>query len=238
LAQRQAKRKIPELTAAVEAHRMSDHHRRMIRGSLRHLAFLEQELFPLYEDILRQSEVSGLQNALRLLETLPGVQQDAAVSILAEVGPEMSPFPSAAHRSSWAGLCPDNRRSAGKDKGGRTTRGNRGLRVTLTQCAWAATSKKDCSLKGKFWRWAVEGRKRALVAVAHALLVLIYQVLARGEPCQERGMPAVEERQRKHLIRPHVHCLGRLGINVSFSSQRATPNPSKTTTRCRPGPAL
>ena len=238
LAQRQAKRKIPELTAAIEAHRMSDHHRRMIRGSLRHLAFLEQELFHLDEDILRHIEASGLQNALQLLKTLPGVQQDSAVSILAEVGPDRSPFPSAAHLSSWAGLCPGNRRSAGKDKGGRTTRGNRWLRAALTQCAWAAASKKGCSLKNKFWRWAAEGRKRALVAVAHALLVLVYQVLARGEPYQERGMPAVEERQRKRLIRHHVRGLGRLGINVGFSSQRATPNSSKTTSCCCPRPSL
>ena len=229
LAQRQAKRKIPELTAAVEAHRMSEHHRRMIRGSLRHLAFLEQELFHLDEEILHHIEAAGLQDALQLLETLPGVQQDSAVSILAEVGPDMSPFPSAAHLSSWAGLCPGNRRSAGKDKGGRTTRGNRWLRSTLTQCAWAAASKKDCSLKGKFWRLAAEGKKRALVAVAHALLVLVYQVLAHGKPYQERAMPMVEERQRKRLIRHHVRCLGRLGINVGFSPQRVATNSANTT---------
>ena len=156
----------------------------MIRSSLRRLAFLEQELFHLDEEILGHIEAAGLQNALQLLETLPGVPQDSAVSILAEVGPDMSPFPSAAHLSSWAGLCPGNRRSAGKNKGGRTTRGNRWLRATLTQCAWAAASKKDCSLKGKFWRLAAEGKKRAIVAVAHSLLVLVYQVLASGEPYQ------------------------------------------------------
>jgi transposase len=221
LAQRQAKRKIPELTATVEGHRMSDHHRWMIRSSLKHLAFLEQALFELDEQILGHIQTTGMQAALQLLESLPGVQQDPAVSILAEVGPDMSPFPSSAHLSSWAGLCPGNRRSAGKDKGGRTNGGNRWLRATLTQCAWAAAAKKDCYLKGKFWRLAAEGKKRAIVAVAHTLLVLVYEVLGQTKPYQERQTPAVEERHRKRLIRHHVRSLGRLGINVGFSSQRA-----------------
>ena len=219
LAQRQAKRKIPELTAGVEGHRMSDHHRWMIRSSLKHLAFLEQALFELDEQILQHIQTTGMQPALQLLESLPGVQQDSAVSILAEVGPDMSPFPSSAHLSSWAGLCPGNRRSAGKDKGGRTTRGNLWLRATLTQCAWAAAAKKDCYLKGKFWRLAAEGKKRAIVAVAHTLLVLVYEVLSQTKPYQERQTPALDERHRKRLIRHHVRSLGRLGINVGFSSQ-------------------
>jgi Transposase IS116/IS110/IS902 family len=71
-------------------------------------------------------------------------------------------FPSAGHLSSWAGLCPGNRRSAGKDKGGTITRGNRWLRTTLTQCAWAASAKKTCYLRGKFWRLVAEGKKRAI----------------------------------------------------------------------------
>ena len=220
LAQRQAKRRIPELTAALEGHRMSDHHRRMIQSSLKHLVFLEQELFDLDEQILQHVALTGLQPAVQLLQTLPGVQQASAVSIVAEIGPDMSPFPSAAHLSSWAGLCPGNRRSAGKDKGGRTTRGNRWLRATLTQCAWAASAKQDCHLKGKFWRLASEGKKRAVIAVAHALLVIAYQVLKQGRPYQENGKPDIEERQKRRLIRHHVRCLGRLGVNVGFSSQR------------------
>jgi transposase len=236
LAQRQAKRKIPELTAALEGHRMSDHHRRMIRHSLKHLAFLEQELFALDEEIWQQIETSGLQSALALLKTVPGVQQDSAVQILAEIGPDMRPFPSAAHLSSWAGLCPGNRRSAGKNKGGRTTRGNRWLRATLTQCAWAAAAKKDCPLRTKFWRLAAEGKKRALVAVAHSLLVLCYQVLVQGQPYRSPGTPAVEERQKQRLIRHHVRCLGRLGINVGFSVKQGVLDSSNTPTGL-PSPA-
>jgi transposase len=224
LAQRQARRRIPELTAALEGHRMSEHHRRMIRYSLKHLVFLEQELFELDEQILNHIASTGLKPAVQLLQSLPGVQEQSAVSIVAETGADMRPFPSAAHLSSWAGLCPGNRRSAGKDKGGRTTRGNRWLRATLTQCAWAASAKKDCHLKGKFWRLASEGKKRAVVAVAHALLVLVYQVLTNGKPYQEQGKSNVEERQKRRLIRHHVRCLGRLGVNVGFSLKRDDPD--------------
>jgi transposase len=224
LAQRQARRRIPELTAAVEGHRMSEHHRRMIRYSLKHLVFLEQELFELDEQILRHIASTGLKPAVQLLESLPGVQEQSAVSIVAEIGADMSPFPSAAHLSSWAGVCPGNRRSAGKNKGGRTTRGNRWLRTTLTQCAWAASAKKDCHLKGKFWRLASEGKKRAVVAVAHALLVLVYQVLINGKPYQEKGTADIEQRQKTRLIRHHVRCLGRLGVNVGFSLKRDDPD--------------
>ena len=178
LAKGRARRRIPELAASLAGHRMSDHHRRMIRYSLEHLGFLERQLLALDEEILREIDKAGFRPALDLIKTVPGIQQDSAVSVLAEVGRDMNTFPSAGHLSSWAGLCPGNRQSAGKDKGGRTTRGNRWLRTTMTQCAWAASAKKSCYLKGKFWRLAAEGKKRAIVAVAHNLLVLVYHVLA------------------------------------------------------------
>jgi transposase len=208
-----ARTKVPELIASLEGHHMSDHHRRMIRYSLEHLAFLERQLLQLDDEILRHIEASGLAPTLELIKTVPGIQQDSAMSVLAEVGPDMSTFPSAAHLSSWAGLCPGNRRSAGKDQGGRTTRGNRWLRATLMQCAWAASMKKNCYLKGKFWRLAAAGKKRAIVAVAHNLLVLIYHVLATGIPYQERG-GRPQEQQKQRRIRHHLRALGRLGINV------------------------
>jgi hypothetical protein len=125
----------------------------------------------------------------------------------------MAVFLSAARLSSWSGLCPGNRRSAGKDQGGRTTRGNRWLGGMLTQCAWAAVAKKDRYLKGKFWRLAAEGKKRTLVAVAHNLVVLIYHVLRQGKPYQERRAPVLDERVRHRLIRHHPRCLGRLGVS-------------------------
>ena len=80
--------------------------------------------------------------------------------------------------------------------------------------AWAASVKKDCYLKGKFWRLAAEGKKRAIVAVAHNLLVLVYHVLASGQPYQERGLVLSEQRHKQRRIRHHLRALGCLGVNV------------------------
>src|SRR5262249_15212023 len=147
----------------------------------------------------------------QLLQSLPGVQQTSAATILAETGIDMRAFPSEKHLSSWAGVCPGNNRSAGKNKSSDTTGGNRWLRSALTECAWAATAKKNCFLKDKFWRIATKsgGKKPpALMAVAHTLLILIYQVLSTGQLYQERQAPALNEGQKQRLIRHHLRRLG------------------------------
>ena len=211
-----AKKRIPELLAALDGHRMSEHHRQLIRYSIEHLVFLEDQVTKIDKEIRRKILEAGFQGAFELLQTIPGVKEDAAAGILAVIGVDMRAFPSDANLSSWAGLCPGNRRSAGKDKGGRTNRGNRWLRGMLTECAWAAAGKKDCYLKGKFWRLAAGGKKRAIVAVAHNLLRLVYHVLSQSQPYQEKGRPILDERQRQKLIRHHVRALGRLGISAGF----------------------
>ena len=211
-----AKQKIPELLAALDGHRMSEHHRQLIRYSIEHLVFLENQVTKIDNEIRRKILEAGFQGAFELLQTIPGVKEDAAAGILAEVGVDMRVFPSDAHLSSWAGVCPGNRRSAGKDKGGGTNKGNRWLRGMLTECAWAAAGKKDCYLKGKFWRLAADGKKKAIVAVAHNLLRLVYHILSQGCPYQEKGQLILDERQRQKLIRSHIRALGRLGISAGF----------------------
>ena len=211
-----AKQKIPELLAALDGHRMSEHHRQLIRYSIEHLVFLENQVTKIDHQIRRKILEAGFQGAFELLQTIPGVKEDAAAGILAEVGVDMRVFPSDAHLSSWAGVCPGNRRSAGKDKGGGTNKGNRWLRGMLTECAWAAAGKKDCYLKGKFWRLAADGKKKAIVAVAHNLLRLVYHILSQGCPYQEKGQHILDERQRQKLIRSHIRALGRLGISAGF----------------------
>ena len=111
-----AKQKIPELLAALDGHRMSEHHRQLIRYSIEHLVFLEDQLTKIDKEIRRKILEAGFQGAFELLQTIPGVKEDAAAGILAEVGVDMRVFPSDGHLSSWAGVCPGNRRSAGKDK--------------------------------------------------------------------------------------------------------------------------
>ena len=220
LAQRGAKKKIPEIIAALEGHRMNAHHRRMIRYSLEHMQFLEMQIAQLDQDIAEQIQAAGLEEDWQRLQTLPGVKQTSAASILAETGNDMTRFPSDKHLSSWAGVCPGNNRSAGKNKSSRTTRGNRALRGALTECAWAAASKKDCFLKDKFWRITTKsgGKKApALIAVAHMLVKLVYQVLSTGKPYQYQQPPPLNPNQQQRLIRHHVRRLGKLGVKVRCS---------------------
>jgi len=231
-AQRSAKRKIPEIIGALEGHRMNDHHRQMIRYSLEHLRFLEEHIIELDEQIVAKIQKLGYVPQWELLQTVPGMKENSSASVLAEIGPDMGQFPSEKNLSSWAGVCPGNNRSAGKDKGGKTTKGNRWLRGALTECAWGVSGKKNCFLKDKFWRLATKKKRRppATMAIAHTLLVLFYQVLKTGQPYQERGLPVMDEKQRNRLVCHHVRRLGKLGIRVHslpIDKDRTTPKSKK-----------
>ena len=138
------------MTEALEGHGMTDHERLLIRSCLRHLACLEEELEAMDGEILRRMQAPPFQNAFLLLQTIPGVGQLAAASVLAETGPDLAAFPSAEQIASWAGLCPGNRESAGIQKGGQTTNGNSYLRTALVQCAWAATRKGGSVFQMRF----------------------------------------------------------------------------------------
>jgi transposase len=204
------RRKVPEIVTALEEHRMRDHHRFLIRQSLRHMAFLEEQVAALDEEILRQAK--PFETQLANLQTIPGIKATAAASILAEVGVDMKQFPTAHHLASWAGICPGNNESAGKHKGTQTRKGDPWLRGTLTESAWAASRKKGSSFAARFRRLAPHrGQKRALVALGHNLLIVVYQVLATGQPYQELGSTYHEERNKEALVRHHLRCLRALG---------------------------
>jgi transposase len=247
LAKRRAKQKVPEIIASLEGHRMSDHHRKMIRFSLEHLRFLEQQILELDEEIAAKIREAGYVPQWELLQTLPGFQETSAANVLAEVGPDTKPFASQRHLSSWAGVGPGNNRSAGKNKGSRPTRGNRWLRGTLTECAWAAAATKDSFLKEKFWRLATKKQRKgpAVIAVSHTLLQLVYQVLSTQQPYQERGSPILNEKQKERIIRHHIRRLGKLGVTVRSPassqprhSRRAATPPQKTKqSKAKPEPA-
>jgi transposase len=135
---------------------------------------------------------SALGEAVERLTTIPGVSRRTAEVIVAEVGADMGQFPTAGHLASWAGLCPGNHESAGKRHSGRVRRGNRWLKQALVQAAWAASRCKAGYLPGLYRSLARRrGRKRALIAVAHALLVTCYHLLRKGEdyrdPLQDSG---------------------------------------------------
>lgn len=212
MAQQKARHKIPQIIESLAGHRFSEHHRFMIRMSLDHLRMLERQILALDEEVLKRVNSLGMDRLLNLLQTIPGLGYDSAVAILAEVGPDVNQFPTAKQLSSWAGLCPGNKKSAGKDFRGRTTRGNRWLRSTLTECAWAVSRSKKSPLRDKFWRWAVAGKKKAVIAVAHGILVQVYQVMQTQQPLA--AAPPPDEKRRQRIIRHHLRCLGRLGIST------------------------
>jgi len=147
------------------------------------------------------------------LDTIPGLAPRAAELIVAEIGVEMKPnFASDAHLASWAGICPGNKSTGGKRLSGRTRKGNTYLRSALVQAAWGATMKKNCYLSSQFFRLVKRlGRKKALVAVAHSLLVIIYHVLERDQTYTELGGDYFDrhhvEQQRDYYIR-RLHMLG------------------------------
>jgi transposase len=228
-AQRKGRQKIPEIQASLEKHRMNTHHRRMIRFSLEHLTFLEKQLIELDEVIVEKIQEAGYGKPWELVQTIPGVGELSAASILAEIGPDMQQFGDEKHLGSWAGLCPGNNRSAGKSKSAQTTGGNRWLRSTLVECALAASKTKDCHLKEKYWRIRTKCKQKASVAIAHALLTLVFFVLSRGTPYQEHMNAEADQRQTQRLIRHHIRRLGKLGVRT-----RPCDLPQKTYKRKEP----
>jgi len=223
-AKRRAKQKIPQILEALQGHQMNDHHRQMIRYSLAHMQFLEEQIASLDRDIVEKIREAGLERAWELIQSVPAVLENSAASILAETGADMAVFPSRQQISSWAGICPGNNRSAGRNKSSRTTGGNPWLRSALTECAWGASSKKGCYLKEKFWRLTSKhaGKKApAVIAVAHQLLMLIYDVLRTGKPYEPKQPPLLNPAQQERLIRHHVRRLGKLGVKVKSAFQVA-----------------
>lgn len=229
LAQYRARVKIPEIRKSLEGHRLDDHHRRMLHYSLDHLAFLEGQIAAIDAEVLRLIEEAGYQEAFTLLQSIPGVQEISAAAVLAETGADMSVFASEAHLSSWIGVCPGNRISAGVNQSSRICRGNRWVRTTLVECAWAAARKKGV-LKDRYWKLAVKGRKPALIAIAHALAILIYRTLQQRTAYQEPGEAVIDERKRQRLIHHYVRRLGRLGVRV-HSLRPGAANPTRPTSQ-------
>ncbi len=179
LAKKKAREKIPQIIASVADHRLSNHQRFLIRHALRHLEFFEEEVEELNQEIRRRMEDPALSEAFALLQRIPGVKEESAASILAEVSADMQQFPTAAQLSSQAGLCPANHESADIKKSVRTNRGNVWRKTTLTQSAWAATNRKGSRLRSRYHALRVRcGNKRAIVALGHMLLKIVHAVLS------------------------------------------------------------
>ena len=226
------KKKVPDIIAALAENQMREHHRQMLRFSLEHLQFLEEQLVAIDDAIAALIQQAGYSQQWDLLQSIPGVQAPTAAVLLAEVGPNVNAFANEKKLSSWAGVCPGNNRSAGINKSSATTQGSPWLKAALTESAWAISHTKQGHLRDKYWRLATKNRSKAIVAVAHDILRLVYAVLQRGTPYEERKGQPMSEAQRQRLIQHHVRRLGKLGIRVRAGfATKCDPKGEKQTKR-------
>jgi transposase len=251
LARGRMRNKIPELEKALTG-LVQPHHRFVLAQQLDHIDFLDEKVEMLSIRIGQQLESmswpdgpaeadaskdteEGAQvadeselpltwdTAVALLDTIPGVNRRIAEVMLAEVGLDMSRFPTADHLASWAGLAPGNHQSGGKRYSGRTTKGNKSLSSIMVQGAWSAVRTKDTFLKARYHRLAARrGKKRAIVAVAHSMLVSAWHMLTYQQPYQELGGDYFDQRKKETKVSYLVRRLEKLtGGSVSIELQPA-----------------
>jgi transposase len=209
--------KKPQLTLALQG-RVTDHHRFLLRVLLEQLDLIEAQIAVLEVEIRRQ--LDSYSEVISRLCEIPGIDEITAWSLIAEIGLRMEQFPSADHLVSWAGLCPGSFESAGKRMSSRTRKGNMYVRRCLCQAAWAASHTKDTYLQAVFHRVTVRrGHKKAILALARHLLVIVFHLIAEGTRYRELGGDYFDrlhpDRSKNRLVRR----LHRLGYEVTLTAQ-------------------
>ena len=219
LARGRLRAKLPDLRQALIG-RVQPHQRFLLHQILAHIDFLEHSIGQVEHEV--EQRLLPYEEAMTLLESIPGLQATTAAGILAEIGTDMSRFPSDKHLTSWAGVCPGSKVSAGKRLGGRTTRGDTHLQALLGEAAWAASHTKGTYLSAFHQRIARRrGKKKATVALERKLLVIIYHVLRTKKPSSELGPDYFDQRQKTRLEQHHIHRLEQLGYTVTLTPKEA-----------------
>jgi transposase len=237
LAKGRLRNKLQALEAALTG-TVDEHHRFLLAQQLGHIDFLDEQIEVLNQQISQHleqmtrppadDEGSGASEsepgeplswgaAVELLDTIPGVDRRTAEVILAEIGLDMSQFPTADDLASWAGFAPGNHQSGDKRYSGRTTKGNRPIGAALNQAAWAASRTKGSFLKARYHRLAARrGKKRAIVAIGRSILVSIWHMLSRQEPYQDLGVDYYDQRRKETKVSYLTTQLSKLGFVVTL----------------------
>jgi transposase len=212
LAQGKLRNKRSALAAALHG-QIGPHQRFLLAQQLAHIEQLEVTLAAVSAEI--ETRLRPVVAEQERLQTIPGVGPRTAQVLLAEIGPDVSRFPSAGHLASWAGMCPGNDESAGKRHSGKTRKGNRWLRAALIEAAHAAARSKGTYLAAQYRRLAARrGAKKSAVAVGHSILVSVYHLLRDGEAYRDLGSNYFDERNRQAVERRLVRRLEALGHTV------------------------
>jgi transposase len=207
------------LARALEG-RVRPHHRFVMAELLRQIEGLDEAINRFDEQIREMCR--PFEEAVALLDTIPGVGRQSAEMIVAEIGVDMSRFPSASHLASWAGVAPGNHESAGKRYSGRTRKGNRTLGTVLTQVAHAAARTKGTYLSSQYKRLAARrGSKKAIMAVAHSILVMAYHMILHKKPYREAGADYFDRLKPQVIARRLVRRLQALGYSIELPLQAA-----------------
>jgi transposase len=244
LAQGRMRRKREALTAALTG-RVEEHHRFLLEQHLIHIDFLDEQIEQYSRQITAQIErMSQMKEytvlapatdatdaegqpepltyarAIELLDTIPGIDRWLAEVIVAEMGIDMGRFASHKHLASWGGVAPGNNESAGKRRSGKTPPGNRYLRQALVRGAHGAKRTKGSYLKAKYHRLAARrGKKRAIVAVGHSILVSAYHMLSRQEAYRDLGDTYLDEHKREYVVKHLVRRIEKLGYQVELEAR-------------------
>lgn len=216
LARGKLRAKLPALREALEG-RFEAHHALIIGAILSHLDFLDEQIALLSEAI--EEQLRPFAASVELARTITGVAQRTAEVLVAEIGTDMSRFPTAGHLASWAGACPGNHRSAGKQRSGRTRKGSKWLAIALTEAALAASRTKGSYLQAQYQRLRPRiGHGRALGAVKHSMLIAYWHMLTTGEVYRDLGGDYYRARDPQRQVRRLVAQLESLGQNVTLEA--------------------